>query len=262
MEKLSESKILTAAQASLQPLQIKIFEEMGSTNQEAFQLAKIGAPEETVIFAEKQTAGRGRLDRKWESPAYKNLYFSIILRPSISPELAPQLTLVAGLALYEALSSLGLKGLRLKWPNDVWIGSKKVAGILTEMEAEAGKVHFVVIGIGLNVNSTLEDFSKEVASLATSLLIETGKEHSRSEIAGKILTSFFNGYRSYLKNGFSVVKPKWEKAAYMKGERVRVSETDRSFVGICEGLDEMGALLVKSDSQVERVITGDVGLCS
>jgi BirA family biotin operon repressor/biotin-[acetyl-CoA-carboxylase] ligase len=261
---LSEEKIydaFVAAGGSLS-LQTRILSETTSTNEVLFDLARKGAREGSVVFAEKQTAGRGRLNRVWESPEAKNLYVSILLRPLLPPPVAPQITLMAGVACYEALQPLfggqRDKSLRLKWPNDLWVASKKIGGILTEMEAKKGKVDFIVVGIGINVNSASTDFSEDLRPLATSLSIETGDFHDRSTLAGLLLSSFFKNYAAFLKNGFDVIRKKWDSHSRMKGARVKIREKDRDLEGICEGLDEKGFLLVKTSSGTVTVIAGDV----
>lgn len=259
MDKLSCSEISSAIQDNLQKFEIKILEETYSTNNYAFQLAMEGAPEGVVVFAEKQTGGRGRLKRKWDSPAYQNLYFSMILRPSISIEKISQVTLVTGYAIYQALSKIIPNGLKLKWPNDLMIHSKKICGILSELEIDKdSKVKFVIVGIGLNVNSELKDFSKEVAPIATSIYLETDCKQPRSKIAALLLDSFYREYEEYLKNGFSIFKEKWEKAAKIRGEKVEVLDSTPPLHGICEGLDSSGALLIRAGENLYPVIAGDV----
>jgi BirA family transcriptional regulator, biotin operon repressor / biotin---[acetyl-CoA-carboxylase] ligase len=257
-DRLSESEILSAGALEGEFLRIKILEETDSTNQNALELGLKDAPEGTVILAEKQRAGRGRLGRIWESPSHRNLYLSVILRPNLPPSSVSPITLVAGIACHQALSRFIKTGLRLKWPNDLWVDSRKIGGILTEMEAEQDKVHLVVVGIGLNINSRPEDFSPELRPLATSIAIETQKKHSRSQVAGLLLSSLFQHYRTFLKEGFDGMRRKWEELSRMRGAKVKVDEGDRAFEGVCEGLDENGFLLVKTPSRLERVVAGDV----
>lgn len=259
MEKLNESIICSALNPAPPGFQVKILEETKSTNLAAREWAQKGAPEALVLMAEKQSEGKGRLDRTWESPAYKNIYLSIVLRPSIPPEKAPQFNLVAGLAAYRTIAQFAPKGLRLKWPNDLWSGSKKMGGILTEMEIKAdGKIDYVIVGVGLNINADTSDFSPALQKIATSLKIESSEEYSRSKIAGLFLNEFFNLYQQYLKEGLSPFQYEWENCAQMKDKKVKVDLGDRSFEGTCLGLDANGYLLVDVEGKKETVVAGDV----
>ncbi len=258
-DKLSSSEISSTIQNYSSKFEIRILDETYSTNNYAFQLASDGAPEGVVIFAEKQTGGRGRLKRKWDSPAYQNLYFSVILRPAVSVEMVPQITLVTGYAIYQAIKNMVPNGLRLKWPNDLWVHSKKICGILSEVELDKdNRVKFVIVGIGLNVNAEPKDFSKEVAPIATSLYLETKEKQSKSKIAGLVLDSLYHEYEEYLKNGFLNFREKWEKAANIQGKKVKVLDPLSPLEGVCEGLDSSGALLVRDGEKLHPVIAGDV----
>ena len=159
--------------------QIHYYEEVSSTNDEAFILGSAGAPEGTVLIAEKQSAGKGRMQRAWHSPAGSNIYTSIILRPQIEPARVPQISILAGVAAAEVLESYCPDRIKLKWPNDVLIDGKKVCGILSQVKTAASEVDFIVLGIGINVNISYSQFPKEICNLATSLTIETGREISR-----------------------------------------------------------------------------------
>ncbi len=259
MEKLDPTIIQRAFQDLANNFQIEILEETTSTNDYAHQLARKEASEGHIVFAEKQTAGKGRLDRTWESPAYKNLYLSIILRPDLIAEKAPQFNLVAGLAAYHCFLELAPQGLQLKWPNDLLLKGRKVGGILTEMEITPdGKVDYMVVGVGLNINADLEDFSPALQKTAGSLKIETQEIYSRSEIAGMFLNEFFTLYQRYLQSGFAAFQYEWENASQMKGKKVKVQESDRSFEGQCLGIDANGYLVVDSNGTQETIVAGDV----
>lgn len=260
MEKLKDYEILSAINPLPSGFTLKILEESTSTNDFAKQLAQKGSPENTVVFAEKQTAGKGRLDRTWESPAYKNLYFSIILRPTLAPEKSPQLNLLAGLAAYRCFAQVAPEGLRLKWPNDLWIKNKKVGGILTEMEPNSeGGVNYMVLGVGLNINSDPTDFSPAIQQIAGSLKTETQEEYSRSKMAGMFLNEFFALYQGYQKEGLKPFVYEWENASQMKGKKIKVDDGTKTFKGICSGMDANGYLTVNVGGKIETVIAGDVG---
>ncbi len=155
------------------------YEETGSTNDEAFLLGVKGAPEGTALIAERQNAGKGRMQRTWHSPPGANIYTSVLLRPHFSPNHAPQISLAAGVAVADTLEPFCPGAVSLKWPNDVQIRGKKVCGILTQMKTAGGAVDFVVVGIGVNVNWKREEFPEDIREMATSVSMEAGREISR-----------------------------------------------------------------------------------
>jgi BirA family transcriptional regulator, biotin operon repressor / biotin---[acetyl-CoA-carboxylase] ligase len=166
---------------------IRVFEQTTSTNDVIEKMARDGAKEGAVVFAESQTQGRGRLGRLWLSPARKGLWFSVLLRPDLSPQAATQLTVVSAVAVRRAIEQqTGLRA-EIKWPNDILIKGKKVAGILTELSAELDRIKYVLVGIGVDVNLAKEDFVPELTSQATSLQIELGRPVVRAELAAAIL---------------------------------------------------------------------------
>ncbi|MEK7841973.1 MAG: biotin--[acetyl-CoA-carboxylase] ligase, partial [Deltaproteobacteria bacterium] len=194
---------------------ISFYEEIGSTNDTAKEFAAKGAKEGTVIVADCQKKGKGRLSRRWESPAGVNIYTSIILRPNILPAYAPQLTLVSAIAVAETVAKFLNTGSgykpepTVKWPNDIFINSKKTAGILTEMNSEMDRINFVVIGIGVNVNMTKKMFPEELRQIATSMKEETGMEISRIDFIQTLYLNMERWYKEYLKNGFEPVRKAW-----------------------------------------------------
>lgn len=246
---------------------IHIFDKLPSTNQTAHELAMAGAPEGTVIIAESQTAGKGRRGRVWYSPSGRNIYTSIILRPSISPENAPKLTLVAAVALTEAiiesLKEFGVHSPGIKWPNDILIDKKKCAGILTEMKMSSDSLNFVIIGIGINVNMDLCDIPTELETLATSLSIEGKDTLSREQILQSLYSKIENWYKRYLSEGFLPVKKRWEVLSAIKGTLVRAASSIDGLhsyeEGEAMGLNGEGELLIKkNDGTVVAVRTGDI----
>lgn len=235
------------------------FSVLPSTNDEAFGRAEAGAPEWSCFVAETQTAGRGRLDRHWFSQS-GNLYASIILRPKIIPSHAPQLNFVAALAVDDTLRFLcPLSGLemRLKWPNDVWIKQKKIAGILTELAAEGNRVKFVVLGIGINVNQKV--FSNEISTRAISLFHLLHKKISVDLVLNQLLAYLKQRYGLYCDKGFSPIQKEWEEKSKLLGKKVMISDPNQSIEGIFQGLSDDGALLLKDDKQhIHRIYTGDL----
>jgi BirA family biotin operon repressor/biotin-[acetyl-CoA-carboxylase] ligase len=238
---------------------VHTFDCIHSTNDEANRLALEGAPEGEVVIADSQTAGRGRFDRHWESPAGKSIYLSLILRPDISPVQSTQLTLVAAVAIAETLANFSKVKPFIKWPNDVLINEKKVCGILTEMSVDREKINFVVVGIGINVNTDHEDFSEEIKDTATSLAMVNGSECDRNEITQAFFRKFEEWYRKYLSQGFSPVRKRYSELSCLHGKRIEVVFEEERQKGVCEGIDETGALLIKTDNgNVKRILAGDV----
>jgi len=188
---------------------IKVFEQTTSTNDIVEKLARDGVKEGVVVFAESQTKGRGRLGRKWISPARRGLWFSILLRPDLRPQETTQLTVVSATALRRAIESeTGLKP-EIKWPNDILIGGKKVAGILTELSAELDKVRYIILGIGIDVNLDVNEFPADLKKTATSLKIETGETVSRAELATTTLRELDFDYARIGGGKFQAVADEW-----------------------------------------------------
>lgn len=237
--------------------QVHFFDSTDSTNARAFELARNGAPEGAVVIAETQTKGKGRIGRKWESPAGMNLYLSIILRPSVAPQGAQGLTFALAVAAAEAVASEGLKP-AVKWPNDILTGGRKTAGILLEMDSEPDRVHFVVAGIGVNLNIKQDMFPEYIRQTATSILEETGSPVDRAAFTASLLASMERWYGVYLSEGFVPVLEAWKGYFSSAGKPVKVTFFDKTVTGVCAGVDDDGALLLERDGRVERVISGDV----
>ncbi|HTB82049.1 MAG TPA: biotin--[acetyl-CoA-carboxylase] ligase [Candidatus Sulfotelmatobacter sp.] len=253
LSRLGESKIIGR--------DIQVFQETNSTNDVAEKLARDGVPEGVVVFAEAQTKGRGRLGRKWMSPARKGLWFSVLLRPKLHPLETTQLTVISATALRRAIKTICNLNAEIKWPNDILLGGKKAAGILTEMSAETDRVRHVIIGIGVDVNLDAGEFPAELKKIATSLKAATGEKISRAELAVEILRELDADYARIRAGKFSEVADEWESACVTIGKNVTVHVGDRQFRGRAESLDDDGALLVRTEhGHLERVIGGDVTL--
>jgi BirA family biotin operon repressor/biotin-[acetyl-CoA-carboxylase] ligase len=232
--------------------------ELPSTNDLAKQLAEEGAAHGEVVLAERQTAGRGRRGRAWSSPAGKNLYFSAVLRPeSLPPQRAPELTLVASVALCHAVRQAGVDA-GIKWPNDILAGGRKVCGILTEMAADPDQVQWVVLGVGVNLNAGPEDFPEELRGQATSLAMERRQPVPRALFAAAALGLLEEWLDRFDREGFAGVRDEWRVLSDTLGREVRVMLDGREVVGRAEDVDETGALLVRTERTVERVLSGDV----
>ena len=245
--------------------ELSFHKELNSTNDTARELASKGAKEGFAVVADSQTKGKGRLGRSWESPAGVNIYTSIVLRPSIMPLFAPQLTLVAAVAMAETISKFLNNGSgykpepTVKWPNDILINSKKTAGILTEMSSEIDRINFVVIGIGVNVNMTKKIFPEQLRQIATSLKEEADKEISRIDFIQTLYLNLETWYKRYLKHGFEPIRRAWTGYFTMAGRVVKVRQMDKAIVGVAMGIDDNGVLLLREKSgNITRIISGDV----
>jgi BirA family biotin operon repressor/biotin-[acetyl-CoA-carboxylase] ligase len=240
---------------------IRVFEETNSTNDVAEKLARDGAKEGVVVFAESQTRGRGRLGRKWISPPRKGLWFSVLLRPDLRPQAATQLTVVAATALLRAIREQTGLIPEIKWPNDILIGSRKVAGVLTELSAELDHVKHLILGIGVDVNLTASEFPAELRKLATSLKIEAGRHIQRADLAAAILRELDRDYERIRDHRFQEIADEWEQHCATLGRRVSIQIGERVLHGHAEALDEDGALLLRTQhGRLERIIGGDVTL--
>ncbi len=240
---------------------IRVFEETTSTNDVIEKLARDGVKEGVVVFAESQTRGRGRLGRKWISPERKGLWFSILLRPDLRPQETTQLTVASATALRRAIQSeTGLKP-EIKWPNDILIGGKKVAGILTELSAELDRVKHVILGIGVDVNLGAGEFPPELRRLATSLKIEAGRTILRPELASAVLRELDFDYARICAGKFTAVADEWQAHCATISHEVTIQIGGRRIRGRAESLDEDGALLVRTEhGHLERITGGDVTL--
>jgi BirA family biotin operon repressor/biotin-[acetyl-CoA-carboxylase] ligase len=233
--------------------------EVDSTQRVARELARAGAPEGTTVVAERQTAGRGRLGRQWHSPAGVNLYCSIVLRPALPPAAVPQIALVAGVAVAAAVEEETGRRPAIKWPNDVLLDGRKVAGILTEMDAEVDRVHHVIAGIGVNLNAPASAFPRALRAKAASLASITRRRVDRAAFTGRLLAALEARYGRFLTVGFPGVRSEWESYSYLTGVAVRVVSPDGEVGGRVLGLEDDGALrLAGADGRVVRVVAGEV----
>jgi BirA family transcriptional regulator, biotin operon repressor / biotin---[acetyl-CoA-carboxylase] ligase len=239
------------------------FFKVDSTNTVAMRLGEDGEPHGAVVLAEEQTAGRGRAGRSWISEKSAGIHCTVLLRPSIPPAYAPLLTLVAGLAVRDAAAEELDAVPDIRWPNDLLVRGRKFSGILTEMNAEPDRVHYAVIGIGINVNQT--KMPPELAGAATSLRMETGKVHSRLELLIRLLRSLDRYYNQFLAEGAGPILRRFaEVSSYYEGKRVRISTASETFTGTTAGLEPSGVLRVARDDGrgIEPVLSGDVAEAS
>jgi len=224
----------------------------------ALQLGIEGSGEGTLILAESQTKGRGRLGRGWFSPKYKGIYFSLILKPEILLNQTPLLTLMAAVSICEAIKEKTAVTCQIKWPNDILLHHKKIGGILTELNAEADLSRFVAIGIGLNVNND----KKTLLAGATSLKEEAKKDINRPDLLREILRKIEENYLTFQKNGSRQIIDKWREWSISLGRRVRVACQKAHIEGEALDIDTDGGLLIRNDSGlVQKVMSGDVVHC-
>ncbi len=233
---------------------------VASTNIMAKEAARDGAPEGAVIVADSQTLGKGRMGRRWVSPAGVNLYTSIVLRPTIAPTDAHHLTFVSAVALATTADEfLGNGASSLKWPNDMLLDSKKAAGILLEMDSDLDRVNFVIVGLGVNLNMKGRMFPAELKTTATSFLEMCDRETDRAVFTARLYLNMEIWYKRYMGEGFPPVIAAWRGFFRSEGKPVKVACHDRIIEGICLGLDDNGALLVRTSSgDTQRVVSGDM----
>ena len=240
---------------------IRVFQETSSTNDVVDKLARDGVPEGVVVFAESQTRGRGRLGRKWISPAGKGLWFSVLLRPPLRPHETIRLTVASATALRRALHLHTGLDVKIKWPNDILAGQKKVVGILTELHAEVDQVKYISLGIGVDVNQTAEEFPADLRKIATSLRVALGKPVSRAALAVTILRELDHDYQKVRSGRFAELTSEWEEHCVTIGQRVKITVGPRQISGRAEALDGDGALLLRTDhGHLERIMGGDVSI--
>lgn len=236
-----------------------VLPQTSSTNDELKTLAARNTPEGSVVIADHQTEGRGRLGRSFASPPGVGIYLSLLLYPTIEPSRLPQLTLLAAVAVAETLVETSDLAIRLKWPNDVEIGGQKVSGILTEVIMQHVTSPTVIIGIGINVNNELEDFPPQLQNRATSLAIIAGRQFSRIHIIAKLLDHLENLYTSWQRTGVAPILERWLHHGPIVGRKVRFTDANKARTGVITGLDENGALLVDTGTHTpQRIYSGEV----
>ena len=240
---------------------IIVIDSTTSTNYEMECMARNAKPEGSVIFAETQTGGRGRMGRKWSSPRRKGLWLSVLLRPPLTADECTQITIAAAVALVISLKNISGVKPEIKWPNDILVNGKKISGILTEMSSEPDHVKYVIVGIGVNVNQSSDDIPANIRSNATSLKMVSGKIIDRSQLATDILHELDNCYKKVVTGKFVEIGETWSSYCSTLGKRVSIEIGSRKIIGCAEALDETGALLVRTQhGRIERIIGGDINL--
>ncbi|MEW6386497.1 MAG: biotin--[acetyl-CoA-carboxylase] ligase [Thermodesulfobacteriota bacterium] len=256
-DKLLPEEILHGLKAHKLKGPIHYFATLPSTNDLAKELGAGGAPEGTLVLAEGQTQGRGRLGRTWDSPPYSGLYVSVLLRPPIPPLEMPQITLTAAVAVVRALRRAAALEAGIKWPNDILLQGKKAGGILTEMETETDRVRYLVLGLGLNVNNP--SLPEELKASATSLAQEAGRTFSRRLILQAWLEEFESCYQGFLAGEFPEILAEWRKSSVTLGQMVRIKHSPKEIQGLALEVGPDGALLVQTaGGEIVRVTSGEI----
>ncbi len=257
-DRLTPSEVQPILKTKWMGRTIHYFDTIDSTNSKAYELALRGAKEGEIVIAESQEKGRGRLGRNWFSPPFLNLYLSVILRPPIPPHQASLITLMAAVATADAIEKFSSLQPLIKWPNDILLRGRKVAGLLNEIHSEIDRIHFVILGIGINLNVNGKMFPKEVQSRATSLKSEMGQMISRKFFLQALLEELERWYSIFLKeNGHAILKA-WKDRAQLKGRKVKVTSFGEILTGIAVDLDPNGTLILRTDEGQRRIIAGDV----
>lgn len=239
---------------------IHYYAETDSTNLQAKLAADKGAGEGTLFVADKQTAGRGRRGRNWESPAGTNIYFTLLLRPEFAPDMASQVTLVMGMAVAEAIREYCGLDARIKWPNDVVIGGKKVCGILTELGLQGSSIDHLIVGVGINVGR--QEFPPEIAATATSLAEEKNCKIDRTELLTCVMDQFEVLYEEFVqKEGLHSLRKQYDMLLINRDREVRVLDPKGEYTGVARGITDAGELIVElSDGTVNYVYAGEVSV--
>jgi BirA family biotin operon repressor/biotin-[acetyl-CoA-carboxylase] ligase len=235
------------------------FAELGSTNDHARMLAEQGAAEGEIVMAEAQTHGRGRLGRRWESPPGVNLYLSVILRPRLMPIHAPQITLMAAVALAEAVAPLIKQTPVIKWPNDIFVDGRKLAGILSEAACDPKRIDHVILGMGVNVNYQVTAMPRELRQQATSVADLRGSPTDRESVMLRLIHNLDRCYGELDEYGFEALRSRWDAFFGLRGRRVRIENHEHVVIGRALGIDRNGALMVEDDfGRLLNIYAGDV----
>lgn len=236
--------------------EIQYIKSTPTTQSIAHQWAKEGAKEGSLVIAEEQTAGKGRLGNHWVSPANQGIWSSLILRPPISVNEASHLTILSSLAIYKAIWKYTYLPIQIKWPNDLLMDGKKICGILTELKGEQDQLDYVVVGVGINVN--LSDNLNQINKPATSLSREWGKPIRRAPLLAAILDEWEQWYRLYLKQGFQPIKHTWEQITQLVGKKITARTPNGKVAGVVRGMNHLGALVLKTKARLTEIYSADI----
>lgn len=258
---LNETEIKNHLNTKKIAQQLKYFDVIDSTNLECKRIADAGQfYDGTLIVADRQDAGRGRRGRTWECPAGINIAMSLLLKPDIAPDTASMLTIVMAMAVANAVKKVSALDVKIKWPNDIIINGRKFCGILTEMSLEMDYIHYVIIGVGINVNQL--EFPEEIKDIATSVKLQKGESVSRAKIVANVMAEFERLYEQFLADGdLSALMEEYNQYLVSFAKEVRVLDPKGEFCGISEGINSVGELLVrKEDGNLANVYAGEVSV--
>lgn len=251
---------LSGLKSRMMGREVYSYKTIGSTNETARRMAESGAPEGTIILADRQTKGRGRLGRSWHSAAGLGLYFSLILRPRIPIDRVPALSLVAALSICRITDRVAGLNSRIKWPNDCLIGTRKMAGILVEVSAELDRLSYAVLGIGININHRKMDFPRELRSIATSIAIAAGQMIERVGFLQKLIYEFEKSYNNFTRYGLRFIGPELVERSTVIDQNITIRIGKKKISGRAVGLDQNGALRMLTDKGVRIISAGEVTL--
>ncbi len=258
-DRLTSSEIKPHLKTAWMGKKIHHFDTLDSTNAKAYQLALEGAEEGEVVIAESQEKGKGRLGRKWISPPFLNLYLSVILRPKIPPHRASLITLMAAVATADAIQKFSGLAPLIKWPNDLLFQGRKVAGLLNEIHSEIDRIHFVILGVGVNLNADDNTIPEEIRGVATSLKIEMGQTISRKAFLPFLLQELERWYSLLGQGGSAAILDAWRDRAHLRGRWVRIASFGETLTGTALDVDSDGALILETaGGERKRVVAGDV----
>lgn len=257
---VSEAEILSFLDTKWAGRKVICYKETDSTNNRAKESGEKGGAHGTLFVSDKQSAGKGRRGRTWESPEGTSIYMTLLLRPDLMPDKAPMLTLVMGLAAVEGIRETSGACAQIKWPNDIVIDGKKVCGILTEMATEIDYINYVVIGVGINANE--RRFAGEIENTAVSIRLATGRSCMRAKLIASVLRHFEKNYELFLKSGdLSGLQADYNKLLVNRGQDVRVLEPGHEYEARAEGISETGELIVTlPGGEKRRVFSGEVSV--
>jgi BirA family biotin operon repressor/biotin-[acetyl-CoA-carboxylase] ligase len=234
------------------------YQSVKSTNDTAVKLVAKGAQEGAIITADEQRQGRGRLGRKWFSPPGTGIYLSIVLKPPFLPEDAPGLAIMTAVALADTLAVIRPGKVQIKWPNDIWINGRKVAGILTELSADRDKIHYVIVGVGINVNQRAADFPDDIRGIATSVRRELKRRILRVDLTQRFLCNFEKEYETYIRYRLKKSHRKIRKYSALIGKEVTLKLGRSSRTGLVKDIDKDGCLILQTAQGREKITAGEV----
>lgn len=260
-ERMNPITISQKLQTKVMGRSVHVFDEVDSTMTKAQELVASGSPEGTLVLAEQQNAGKGRMGRKWHSPPGKGIWMSLILKPRIPLHFTPQLTLLTAVALCRAIRRTVHVEVGIKWPNDLLIQGRKISGILLESGAEDERIQYIVAGVGISVNLVAEDYPEELKKIATSLAIEAGHLVDREALLTNFLQDFEELYDLFHEQGFAPIRILWEANSVSLHKLITVTTPNGRLTGTAESIDDMGALCVRTETgELIKVYSGDVNL--